>query len=396
MDQTHQQFGEQIYADVAKRYTHLAGKIVGMFLEEQPLDSKLLKDPEFLNAKIDEAFELLRAAGMVGEGNALIEPEAQSVAVEPDMKMSTDEATVFINNSIVNLAETLRTKFTKLELVFRRVNEKVLTDNLERTMVYGADCQPDLHVPQSVSAADWKQYGKETCDDFRGVTSPYIKGERSSFRGQKIRFAKASFAQLNLFTLEFEPALPEQPPRVDDLLCGIVEEDETKGLRFSRWFNCSEQFYRLYTTIMSNSERDSKKWFRGNYFQTASHLKWVLAHLNSTEKESAQSGSELHFHPDSAEQKRLDEEKEECHKIFFEQESMKRFHNLRTEPQSTKWVHVYCAIAMLLKRKTLPLPDNVPKNARGPAFPNWHFPREFVMKFLISHAPSSAKQQWDF
>ena len=271
------------------------------------------------------------------------------------------------------------------------MNEKVEIDNLERSMVYGADVSPSSHIPRNLSDRAWDQYGFEKCDDFRGRTASSIKGESSPVCGRQIRFAKKTFAHFNFFTFKFEPAVPEQPPRPKDLLCGVVDEDETKGLRFLRWFNCSEQFYRLYTCLMANDERKAKKWFRGNYFQTASHKKWVLGHLGCTEREYLLSVPDkaLGFAPDSLEQKRLARETNVTQKVFFEQESMKRFWNLRTEPLSTEWVHVYCAIALMAKCKTLPYPNNVPKNVRGQFYPRWHLEDSFVVKFLLSHAPAS-------
>lgn len=162
------------------------------------------------------------------------------------------------------------------------------------------------------------------------------------------------YAYLNPVTFELAKVAREKgqvdssmiPPRTNDRICGLVNEE---GTRYTAWFICSEQFYRMHQILISDTfditdlalRRD---WMSGNRLCTSTFRKW---HLSCLEDE------ELGLDPKEVET---------------------RFYRLRTEPCSIQWVHVYAATVLMLKYREFPDETNVARNIKGPAMPYWDVP----------------------
>lgn len=166
------------------------------------------------------------------------------------------------------------------------------------------------------------------------------------------------------------------PPRVGDLVCGVVDSDKPNVLK--HWFVCSEQFLRFWTAVMfedhetfdvkcrsrvvlTEEERFAKikRWLMsGNRLCTNSFRKWVLS-----EGADPTNGPEI----------------------------AKRLFVLRTEDWSHMSVHIYAALVLIIRYAELPTDANVPQNLDGPngkvelKMKHWDLPVNFINQ-LISHA----------
>lgn len=344
--------GAHLYPLVHEKYPELVGKIVGMFLsanskvneftgetsfsnEVSIFVKKLLSNPEFLSEQIEEAVSLLRTQGMVG--------------VENRLKKST--FTVVLGS--------VKPKLSQLR--FRRLY-RTRACTPAYWLVYPA---VRLSVRARSAPKTWKQYGEERAASFEGVTTRSVLRSEDPYSRQAVHFSSREFATLDPISFEWIPQRTEIVPQVGDLICGTIEEDRSHAPRFSRWFVCSEQFFRCWTLIMYKNHASFQRvqlekknpqayWMSGNRLMTAGHLKWRLSN--------------------------------EAHGVrYTQQEDRKKYWHLRTEPTSVKWIHVYCALVLMLRYHVRPDQTNVPVNRGGPTYPHWHLPKNWIKQFIDHH-----------
>jgi hypothetical protein len=153
-----------------------------------------------------------------------------------------------------------------------------------------------------------------------------------------------NFSYINLETWHLEFALTPAPPRIGDLICGLIDTNSSTKLQYFRWFVCSEQLYRTWSILhygtsnfkilefrFSDRYDLKKKLFSGNRLCTANYKKFIMRCELSGIKPS-------------------------------EEEKTKRFYRLRTEPVSVQYIHFYAALVLLLHYNERPNSNNVPKN----------------------------------
>ena len=83
-------YGEELYAIVAKEFPYCAGKMTGMFLElDQAEIEEMLENPALMKERIDEASDLLDAKHPWGHVDAIFRPpciHSRSSACEPNLE----------------------------------------------------------------------------------------------------------------------------------------------------------------------------------------------------------------------------------------------------------------------------------------------------------------------
>ena len=83
-------YGEELYAIVAKDFPYCAGKITGMFLELDRAEiEEMLKNPVLMKERIDEAIKILDAEYFWGYVDAIFIPpsvHSRSSACEPNLE----------------------------------------------------------------------------------------------------------------------------------------------------------------------------------------------------------------------------------------------------------------------------------------------------------------------
>jgi len=83
-------YGEELYAIVAKNFPYCAGKITGMFLELDRAEiEEMLENPTLMKERIDEASDLLDAKYPWGHVDAIFRPpciHSRSSACEPNLE----------------------------------------------------------------------------------------------------------------------------------------------------------------------------------------------------------------------------------------------------------------------------------------------------------------------
>lgn len=174
------------------------------------------------------------------------------------------------------------------------------------------------------------------------------------------KYNEPDFLLSHTFGILFEDELRDNdvPPRVGDLIC-LEAVIGPKGIPQAKWwFNCSDQFMHLWTYIMFPEHPSISRIpnpLTGNYLQTNTYLKWILGYNDAGEKVP------------------LDEAK-------------KRYFRLRTEAASRKYVHVYCALYVMMVQGVLPNWKNVPNNqSETRKIKEWDIPEDFVDRVLRTH-----------
>ncbi len=254
--------------------------------------------------------------------------------------------------------------------VFRRVS--LLTpQQLYQTRYY---TNPETYT----KITDWTSLSKKEVErnvEFRyhnywGWSSRTPLRSNDDFLGSPIFFERKTFGRFDPILLaivaDSTPAR-DVPPREGDLVCGIVKTDARGKLFYSQWFICSEQFYRAWTLVMYDShssfaKAEKKKcgaktyWMSGNRLMTNNYLKWVLG---LKEKGLA---------PTTDDQKT-------------------RYWHQRCEKTARTWIHVYCALVLLIRYRELPEASNVPivRGTDTHSYPHWHLPSHFISAFVEAH-----------
>ena len=217
---------------------------------------------------------------------------------------------------------------------------------------------------------------------YSGLTAPRaLRDEEPRCRNKPIEFNFGNHMEFDLVNFKFVPFEMGKEnfklPRKGDMVCGLVAstglEGETRNKRpyFKYWFTCSEQFFRFWTAVMFDchdsftmgkvkdedgyedivelsDEQIHRNFFKGNHLMTNTFRKYVL----------------------SCEQTGL---------IAAHEEIKNRFWDLRTERMSRDYVHVYCALLLILRYGRIPCPYNVPSNmGTGPWMTKWDIPDGWI------------------
>jgi len=217
---------------------------------------------------------------------------------------------------------------------------------------------------QKVDPGTWNQYGEERAVAFRGRTSTVALRENDQAPGEALYFRETGTALLDPFSFELKPNPSSVVPAAGDLVCGVVGTSRSGRRLLSRWFICSEQFLRCWTLCMypdhpsfelikAKKKNPLAYWMSGNRLMTNSFLKWILSETNG--------GRSIH----SAEARR-------------------RYFHSRTEPASILWVHVYCALVLVVRYCEPPSLENAPRI--GGAAQAWNLPVRWLSTLLTIHA----------
>lgn len=277
------------------------------------------------------------------------------------------------NSGVEHVRDQLRS------LVFRRVHA-VQPYQLLSSRFYTA---PDVWRDDAAewTAAEWEKNIEQRYGSYYGFTSPVpVRANDTTYAGVPLYFNKLHFGILDPVTLAVKHTEPEEgdgpssvPPRPGDLLCGrVVPSPSAKHQPFfDCWFLCSEQFYRAWTLAMypehSSFHKAEKKkcgarsfWMSGNRLMTSTYRKWLLGCAEDGLEPSDEEKCLQYWHP-------------------------------RCENAAREWVHLYCAIVLLVRYQEIPGPENVP-TVKGPdrRLTAWDLPNGFVAKFLAFHQQKQA------
>lgn len=290
------------------------------------------------------------------------------------------------SKNLFSLPEKTRTqllnhmKETWKNFIFRRVAKVVFTGSSKPDRVL--KCNPvqddkgeitifkeDITAsfdPKKVSDNDMK-YLEFQYDMFAFFCSKdELRNESKTTKGQEIYAASGKYNQLDMLMdptsmgVLFHPELRDNniPPRIGDLIC-LEAEPGPKGMPQAKWwFNCSDQFMHLWTYVMYEKHPSFDKIpnpLTGNYLQTNTYLKWIMGYRHSGEKAPLE-------------------------------EAKKRYFRLRTEDASRQWVHIYCALFVMVKQKTIPNWTNIPNNqSETKKLAEWDVPSGFIDSILKTH-----------
>ncbi len=293
--------------------------------------------------------------------------------------------------------DTLRNVITTnlKHLVFRRVKQVcVKRENLIETvyttydngkkisMIYKPGKEPQF------TPAEYEHNVEERYSAFYFFTTGAAIRDNDRRGGVELFGASNKYSQLDLdkvmsfrFSYLKEDRRQQVPPRINDLICGLVEDDKFKGKKqhggknpsFKFWFTCSDQFLHAWTAIMYGEHETleklvtsdrvvdheaeiRRKLMKGNKLCTNSFLKWQ--HAN-----------------------------EDNGVVPHSDELKLRFYVLRTEQCAIDYVHVYAALVLIVRYRELPNESNVPTNIDGPAekhlpMKKWDLPNGWLDRFV--------------
>lgn len=244
-------------------------------------------------------------------------------------------------------------------LIFRRVFCVTTRDEDLMSVMKYTCCGPLPFTDPSAtpSKQEHDQYYEYMYSNFEVTTSKFALRPNDPVHGREIILYPYKYAEMNIAngTFEFERKKRFVPPRESDLVCFTIDTDSPK-LKVKNWFVCSEQFYRMWSILMTENyprSNDMHFLFKGSKLCTNSYRKWLLG----------------------------------TSKITFE-EANKRYYRLRTEETSIKWVHLYACVVLMFKFRQLPTQENVPHiyTPEGEIHENdigkWDVPRKFIDRVL--------------
>ncbi|HSA76098.1 MAG TPA: hypothetical protein VLE02_01015 [Nitrosarchaeum sp.] len=140
--------------------------------------------------------------------------------------------------------------------------------------------------------------------------------------------------------------------KTGDLLCGTVDRNANGELEYSKWFICSEQFYRLWSLVCDDNyipvrtEKQANKYKSGTKLATNAHLRWFLG--------IQQAG------------------------ISYSTNEFKlKYYRSRVEAAAVKYTHLYSMFGLLLKYGEIPCKCNVPVTQGYYTLKEWHVPPGF-------------------
>lgn len=259
-----------------------------------------------------------------------------------------------MNTFSQNLTSKLQTKFSNL--VFKRVGKVCLNGNDQIDVTFHhSPTASDVYTTAEAVNANFTDKQIEKNVEYR-----YKKF--SGFDTSSTFFNSRNYAEIDfgsddcLPTFNFVKKTTNVPPRVGDLICGLVELDnERKTYYYKYWFICSEQFLHLCNLLFSEEPQTLKEFDRvmsGNRLMSNTYRKWSLSSANFLKSLS------------------LDNE-----------ERMERFYHLRHETIAKKYVHVYAAIAMICRYSERPNENNVPNNKNlqpEDKITKWDLPENYI------------------
>lgn len=355
-------------------------------------DAKVLHLPvDIAPLAVDDPKVLLVPSG--DDGSAPLEnpPKAESKIIKAITPESLEFLRSTINRNMGNL-------------IFRRVAHVVakkehLIEHVITSPVDGIPLstirKPGGSTSPSFTPKEYEQNVEERYSRFYFLTSDVAI--RNNDRHGKVALFGASnkYSQIDIagvkmdfrFSYASGDRINQVPPRVGDLVCGIVGKDKhgRPNPAFNFWFTCSDQFLHAWTAIrysehetldklVTTRETDEtdheaeirKALFRGNKLCTNSYRKWIRANL-----ECGVFGNNLVPGLDETQQA----------------EAEKRYYTLRTERTSVEWVHVYAALVLMLRYREVPSPQNIPvilgvAGATVPTPKTWDLPEGWIDRFI--------------
>ncbi len=180
--------------------------------------------------------------------------------------------------------------------------------------------------------------------NFSVMTLPQKLRSNDRYNSMPITCHSSVYEEFDILKREWAKRSLLALPKRHELLCIDVGRARDGSLVAARWFMCSEQFLRAWTLIMfdthetfdkkikNGDETVLKRWIlSGNRLNTNSYLKWINAH------------------------------KQSCKKIDL-REQKKRYHPIKTEHLSERYVHVYSAVVLMARYGEIPNNQNVPRN----------------------------------
>jgi len=347
------ELGTQLFEKLVQDETPSAftGKLTGMFLQgsegsewgsRTPEETekgkmyleKLIENRSFRRKETLRAFSVLGQARMMSGTQCLVPSVFEAVGASVNAKLRV--------------------------LHFRRVSASYARHS-NRHLIF-----PNSKVyvgKERVEQALWTQYGEETAPSFRGRTHPSQVREGDPAPGQPVYFRESGSAVLDPFTFELRRHVSCVVPRAGDLLCGVIGRAGSGRRIFSLWFICSEQFLRCWTlclhrdhasyrTIKTKKKTPLEYWMTGNRLMTNSYYKWGLGENNAG-------------------------------RTICPLEARQRYWHLRTEPSSILWVHLYCALVLVVRYWEPPSLENTPR-IPGTTL-DWHLPSLWLETLLRVH-----------
>lgn len=320
--------------------------------------------------------------------------------MESSSPVSAVPSTVTVKAITPESLETLKAVITKNmgNLIFRRVYQVVAKkEHLIETVVTRIIPSPangETPIPQgtpvsviykagtplpSFTPKEYDQNVEEKYSRFYFFTAdiPLRDNDRQgkiALFGASNKYSQIDFTNNMDFRFSYnnEDRTNLVPPRVGDLVCGVVAADkhQRKNPAYKFWFTCSEQFLHAWTAIKyaehetldkfitrptteeSNEAQIRKSLFRGNKLCTNSYRKWMRTNV-------------------------------ECNIAFDQTEAEKRYYSLRCERTAVNWVHMYAALVLILRYREVPNKDNVPYILDGGASPKtWDLPHGWMDRFV--------------
>lgn len=323
------------------------------------------------------------------------------------------DSTVVIDAIVPDSLETLRTTIRKntSKLIFRRVGNVVLKTPIETVYHYVpkeyakgiAEGTPSsiIYYPGTEPEFTQEQYTKNVekkYREFHFTTTDVAMRENDRFGPVNIFGVSGKYSQIDLFNnMDFRFSYEKQdrmnyiPPRVGDLVCGLVDPVSISSAKnpegssspaFKFWFTCSEQFLHTWTAInygdhesldkmvksststISEHEAEIRKaLFRGNRLSTNTYKKWLRALKEN----------ELPFDHSEAEN---------------------RYFTLRCERAAIQWVHVYAALVLMVRYREIPNDSNIPRVLDGSPSPKtWDLPEGWVDRMVKKYKLEQAKEE---
>jgi len=283
-------------------------------------------------------------------------------------------------NDRKNLRELLQKRFSSL--IFRRVHKVVLDENdrLPSRVYQNPDNWRLENVDETFTPEEEEKIVEKRYKKFYGFTTYYPLRENDNVKGA-IYFNSNHYCEPDMIFNDFKlirkptnvPPRTSTPTSREDLLCMQVIT-ERNGKNFAnKWFICSEQFLRLWTSIMYDDHQSFESLCKKNHSEE--RIKTLLMTGNRL-----CTNSYLKF-TNTYKQNNLE---------IDENEQKKRFFLLRTENMSKKWNHIYCAIVLIARYGELPTISNVPKNLdtfgnpQNPSLLYWSLPLSFVKNFIMN------------
>lgn len=280
--------------------------------------------------------------------------------------------------------------FEKLkDFVFYRVDKVILDKNKISETRYYSDIS-EFKVVDNDSIFTQKEeerYVEKYAYYFKGTTKLYaLRSHMNKFNGTPIMFSSKSFSVFDPLKLGFEKSPKNTTtivPLENELICGLVKKTEN-GLKFSKWFICSEQFMRAWSMLIYDKFeaidynrdpiREKQYYMSGNRLVTNTYLKWIFGEMFHFDKIKEESN-------EKNEKSSLDN----CEK--FNDERPKHFYNVRYESCSKKFIHIYAGLVLYIRYEEELNEDTVPlTSGNTKPLPYWHLPSaDFLSLFLQEH-----------